>query len=68
MVGVGLDAIAVNNDGSVSVGDVFMLRFDELVMKNGLPVRGTLHMDYSVSKQPRVIVTGHFTGTYCGVQ
>ncbi len=68
MVGVGLDAIALNNDGTVSVADVFMLRFDELVLKNGLPVRGMMHMDYSVSKQPRVIVTGHFTGTYCGVQ
>ena len=68
MVGVGLDAIALNDDGSASVADVFMLRFDELALKKGLPVRGTMHMDYRVSKQPRVIVSGHFTGTYCGVQ
>jgi hypothetical protein len=47
---------------------IFLFTLKSLVLKRNRPVEGTVHLDHRKTGDPRIIMSGHFAGTYCGVR
>ena len=68
IVGSGVNARLIHDGQDLGTGPVYLLRFDELEMKAGAAAKGTVHAAIIRAKLPRIIMSGHFTATWCGAR
>ncbi len=68
IVGRGLVPRLVHQQKDLGDAQVFHLSFDALETKRNAPVSGVVHVAHIVSGEPHVVVSGHFTGQYCGAR
>jgi hypothetical protein len=67
IVGGGLVAELTYDGKALGDSGSFLLRFLSLELKTGAAARGTMHLAHTRPGEPRIILSGHFGATYCGV-
>jgi hypothetical protein len=45
----------------------FLMHFDALKLEAGTAVSGAIHHSHAVKSDPHIVISGRFTGSYCGV-
>jgi hypothetical protein len=67
IVGGGLVAELTYDGKALGASGSFLLRFLSLELQTGASARGTIHLAHTRPGEPRIILSGHFGATYCGV-
>ena len=68
LVGVGLVARLWHDGRDLGEDGGYLFRFDELKLELGAKATGVVHVAEASRQHARVIVSGHFEATWCGVE